>query len=274
MRYATPVNSDSRRSNMFKTIQKKVDTYASICDSLTTHRTHHKHKHMRTKALLLTAALGFAGVATSMAQAVYSVNVVGYINLTMKPGFNLVANQLKASPNNKLDSVLPAAPLESQVLKFANNNYTTDISDGATWVDNATGNASLTTVSPGEGFFFFNPGAADSSVTLVGEVTTGNGLNVPMASGFNLVSSVVPQQISLTAANGFPQVVELQYLTFNSGTQNYNTTLINAGPVDGWLNNETGDPVAAPAPAVGQGFFVFNPGATTLNWTRNFNPNN
>jgi hypothetical protein len=256
---------------MFKTIQKKVDTYASICDSRTTHRTQHKHKHMRTKALLLTAALGFAGVATSMAQAVYSVNVVGYINLTMKPGFNLVANQLKASPNNKLDSVLPAAPLESQVLKFVSGNYTTDISDGSTWIDNATGVPSTTTVAPGEGFFFFNPAATDSSATLVGEVTTGNGLNVPLAAGFNLVSSIVPQQIALTAANGFPQALEVQYLSFNPATQNYNTTLINDGA--GWLNNETGDPVAAPAPAVGQGFFIFNPGSA-LAWTRNFNPNN
>lgn len=226
---------------------------------------------MRTKALLLTAALGLAGAATSMAQAVYSVNVVGYINLTMKPGFNLVANQLKASPNNKLDSVLPAAPLESQVLKFVNNNYTADISDGSTWIDNATGNPSATTVSPGEGFFFFNPGTADSTVTLVGEVTTGNNLTVPLNPGFNLVSSVVPQEIELTAANGFPQVLEVQYLTYNAATQNYNTTLINDGA--GWLNNETGDPVSAPKPTVGQGFFVFNPGSA-LSWSRNFNPNN
>lgn len=256
---------------MFKTIQKKVDTYASICDSRTTHRTQHKHKHMRTKALLLTAALGFAGVATSMAQAVYSVNVVGYINLTMKPGFNLVANQLKASPNNKLNSVLPAAPLESQVLKFVNNDYIIDISDGANWLDNATGNASTTTVAPGEGFFYLNSGAADSTVTFVGEVTTGNNLTVPMAAGFSLVSSIVPQQLALTSANGFPQVLEAQFLTFNGTTQNYDPILINDG--SGWLNNETGDPAVATA-KVGQGFFILNPGPGVMNWTRSFNPNN
>lgn len=226
---------------------------------------------MRTKALLLTAALGLAGAATSMAQAVYSVNVVGYINLTMKPGFNLVANQLKASPNNKLDSVFPAAPLESQVLKFVNGNYTADISDGSTWIDNATGNPSATTVSPGEGIFFFNPGTIDSTVTLVGEVTTGSNLTVPLVPGFNLVSSIVPQEIELTPANGFANILEVQYLSFNPSTQNYNPTLINDGT--GWLNNETGDPVSAPKPAVGQGFFIFNPGAA-FSWTRSFNPNN
>ncbi len=225
---------------------------------------------MRTKALLLTAALGLAGAATSMAQAVYSVNVVGYINLTMKPGFNLVANQLKASPNNKLDTVLPAAAIESQVLKFANNNYSSDISDGANWLDAASGNPSATTVSPGEGFFFFNPGASDVTATLVGEVTTGNNLTVALPAGFSLVSSIVPQEISLSAANGFPQVLEAQYLTFNAVTQSY-SGLINDGA--GWLDANTGDPADA-KPAVGQGFFIFNPGNTALSWSRSFNPNN
>jgi hypothetical protein len=92
-----------------------------------------------------------------------------------------------------------------------------------------------------------------------------------MGAGFNLVASIVPQSIALTAANGFPQVLEVQYLTFNPMTQNYNTTLINDGTV--WLNNETGVEVPAPAPDVGQGFFIFNPGTTPISWSRNFNPN-
>jgi hypothetical protein len=224
---------------------------------------------MRIKALLLTAALGLASVATSMAQ-VYSVNVVGYINLTLKPGFNLVANQLNASPNNKLDTVLPAAPLETQVLKFANNNYSSDISDGTSWLDANSGNPSATLVAPGEGFFYFNPGNADVTTTLVGEVKTGPGLTVALPPGFALVSSIVPQDISLTAANGFPQVLEEQYLTFNAMTQNYNTALINDGT--GWLDSNTGDPADA-RPVVGQGFFIFNPGNTPLSWSRDFNPN-
>ena len=226
---------------------------------------------MRTKALLLTAVLGIASAATSMAQAVYSVNVVGYINLTMKPGFNMVANQLNASPNNKLDSVIPAAPSDSQVLKFANNNYSSDVSDGTSWLDNATGNPSTTTVSPGEGFFFFNAGTSDVTATLVGEVRTGNGLTVTMGAGFNLVSSIVPQQIALTAANGFPLVSDLQYLTFNAATQGYNDALVTDGAT--WFNNVTGADAPAPTPDVGQGFFVFNPGTTPLTWSRNFNPN-
>ena len=46
---------------------------------------------MRTKTLLLTAALAAAGVVSSMAQ-VYSVNSVGYVNLTLPNGFSMIAN--------------------------------------------------------------------------------------------------------------------------------------------------------------------------------------
>jgi len=223
---------------------------------------------MRTKTLLLTAALGVASVATSMAQAVYSVNVVGYVTQTLPNGFSLIANQLNATPNNSLNAVIPAAPVESQILKFANNNYTIDIFDGSAWLDNNTGNPSTTSVNPGEAFFFYNPGAT-LPLTMVGEVRTGNNLQVPLINGFSLVSVITPQELSLSAANSFPQVVEMQYLTFNPATQNYNTILINDGSQ--WLNNDTGEPADA-RPTVGQGFFIYNPLANLV-WTRNFNPN-
>jgi len=59
---------------------------------------------MRTKALLLAAAFAAAGVATSMAQAVYSVNAVGYVNTTLVPGFQLVSNPLNAA-DNKIETL-------------------------------------------------------------------------------------------------------------------------------------------------------------------------
>jgi hypothetical protein len=200
-----------------------------------------------------------------MAQ-VYSVNIVGYINLNLRPGYSLIANQLVATPNNKLDTVLPGVPIESQVQKFTGTGFNVDIYDGTAWLDNATGNPSATTVSPGEGFFFFNPTGSAITSTLVGEVRTGNGLTVPLGPGYSLVSSIVPQDISLTAANGFPQRLEMQYQSFTGTGFN---VLINDGT--GWLDNATGDPADA-RPTVGQGFFIFNPGAL-VNWVRDFNPN-
>jgi hypothetical protein len=224
---------------------------------------------MRTKTLLLTAALTVAAAATSMAQAVYSVNVVGYVNLTMRPGYNLVANQLvTGSPANGLNAVLPAVPEESQVLKFVGGNYTSDIFLGGAWLNSTTGDPSATKVNPGDGFFFLNPAGGNVTVTLVGEVQTGAS-TVTMTPGYSLISSVVPQELSLLPVNGFNPVEEMQYLTFNSAVQNYDTALINLGGQ--WLNSITGDPADA-RPVVGQGFFILHPGASNALWNRTFNP--
>jgi hypothetical protein len=227
---------------------------------------------MRTKTLLLTAALGAASLATSMAQ-VYSVNSVGYINLSLPAGYSLIANQLNTG-NNGLNAVLPSVPVESLVLTFANNNYNTDIFDGTAWLDNATGNPTTTTVEPGKGFFVFNPTAGNVVATLVGEVPQGPSLSVSLPPGYKLISGIVPQELSLTTANGFPQVAEMQYQTYiragQPGGPGYDV-LINDGTQ--WLDNDTGDPADARA-RVGEGFFIFNPSATTTyNWTRCFNVN-
>ena len=134
-----------------------------------------------------------------MAQ-VYSVNAVGYINLTMRPGFNMVANQLNRTPNNSLNNVITGVPVESQVLKFdnASNNYILELFDGTGWIT-PEGNPGTLTANPGSGLFFFNPDAANITVTLVGEVPQGNNLTVPLPSNFSLISSIVPQAIPLTA---------------------------------------------------------------------------
>src|SRR5262245_9396280 len=65
---------------------------------------------MRTKTLLCAAALA-AGVATSMAQSnVYSLNVVGYVNVTTLGGgnFNMMANPLN-NTNNSLTNLFAVA---------------------------------------------------------------------------------------------------------------------------------------------------------------------
>jgi hypothetical protein len=96
-------------------------------------------------------------------------------------------------------------------------------------------------------------------------------LSVPLGpTRFSFISAITPQDLALSAANSFPVTQDMQYLSYNANTQNYNTRLdFDSG---GWINSETLDPVPDPVVTVGQGFFVYNPGAATA-WTRNFNPN-
>src|SRR4051812_22014092 len=141
---------------------------------------------MRTKTLLLTAALSAAGALSSMAQ-VYSVNIVGYINLTVPKGFSMVANQLNATPDNKIQSVLPAPPENTTIYKFNGHgydsfNYSAD-NPPPGWFP-ATG-----TLAPGEGAFIsIDPSviapATSTTITLVGEVQLVSDTSIP--NGFSI----------------------------------------------------------------------------------------
>ena len=201
-----------------------------------------------------------AGLASSMAQNVYSLNVVGYYNVTAAgAGFTLMANQLNSGTNG-LNQILPSAADGSQVLKFANNAYNVDIAVGGAWFDNSTGDPTKTTLSPGEGFFLYNPGAA-TPVTFVGEVPQG-ALSVTLQPSFTLIGNPYPAVLDLSS-NSFPQADGMQYESF---ANNIYTVDISVGGA--WFDNSTGDP-AVVAPGVGQGYFIYNPGAAKP-WAVNF----
>lgn len=246
---------------------------------------------MRTKTLLITAALSAAGALTSMAQTnVYSVNVVGYINLTAPPGFSLLANQLDVDGTNKIGAVLNNANANPvgidgiQLLRFKNNNYTIDAYDGTGnavgfvgWYDNGTGNPSTNTIGPGSGFFLYNPYNTNIILTLTGNVKQGTN-SIPIPAGFSLNSTVAPQAVVLdtTPTNNFPATDGMEYLAYtniignpgNYAVPDFYDATGNAVGFIGWYDNGTGLQVF-PTPAVGQGYFIFNPGASN-NWSRNF----
>ena len=243
---------------------------------------------MRTKTLLLSAAALAAGVVTSMAANTYSVNVVGYVNVTAYPGFTMLANQLEVDGVDTVGTVLNAGTPSSgfdglQLLKFSNNNYSSDTwADNVNdvgfigWYDSITTAPSTNTITPGTGFFVFNPYGTPATLTLTGTVLQGTN-NLAIGAGFSLDGVLVPQAISLdtTATNSFPAVEGMQYLAYtNTGNGgDYATGSTYADNVNdvgfiGWYDNIT-TAQTFPTPAVGQGFFIFNPGAP-LTWSRNF----
>src|ERR1700733_540872 len=64
---------------------------------------------MKTKTLLIAAAALAAGVMSSQAQGVYSQNIVGYVNLSISNGFNLVNIPLDldgTGTNNAVSTVI------------------------------------------------------------------------------------------------------------------------------------------------------------------------
>ena len=226
---------------------------------------------MRTKTLLLTAALCAVGVVTSVAQApVYSVNAVGYVNKTISAGYNLIANPLNASNNvNLLSAVIPVAPDGTSAQKWDGVNQQFAQADtflGGGWINGAF-EPSTTVVRPGEGFFIQYNSGANAVLTFVGEVPQGPLTNsIGAQNGF--YSSIVPQSATLTAL-GFPGVEGMAYLAWDKVNQQYAQALNYLG--GGWINGNF-DP-AEPTPAVAEGFLIVNPGPL-VQWGRTFSVNN
>jgi len=213
---------------------------------------------MRTKTLLLTAALSAAGIATSMAQ-VYSVNAVGYVNTTLVPGFNLVSNPLdnKAANGNTIGNLFAGLPDGTQVYKFNGTGYVIATVDFGEFGPAA---AAGTTVEPGEGVFVKIPTAAgNKTVTFVGEVKTG-AMSIALPKGFSIRSSQVPIA-GAAAFDGFPKEDGDQVFVFNEATQKYVISTVDFGD---WSP-------AAPVVDVGDAFFVKKVNAGT--WSRTFNIN-
>jgi hypothetical protein len=210
---------------------------------------------MRTKTLLLIAAVSAAGVATSMAQAVYSVNAVGYVKVNVKPGFQMIANPLKAA-DNTVAALLPSVPTGTTVYKFNSETGLYTISSFAfgSWQNPGT------VLNPGEGAFILNPGQTDLELTFVGEVEQGN-LSNPLPAGFSIRSSQVPQAGRLSADLGFPAATGDAVYKFNPDTKAY------AGHSFAFGSWTPADPTVA----VGESVFVSK--ASAANWTREFSVN-
>lgn len=211
---------------------------------------------MRTKTIVLLAAVGVASVVTAKAQ-VYSVNAVGYVNVTVKAGFNLLANPLdnKNAPGNTVKNLIVGIPDESFLYTYAGGNYTINNFDFGEWTNPDQ------TLVPGQGFWLeLKPGAADVTITFVGEVKQGH-LVTPLVAGFNLVGSQVPQQGKLSTDLKYPPADEDFVYTYKGGAY----TIYN------YDFGEWTTPPGEPTIGVGEGFWAEKKAA--VDWARDFSVN-
>lgn len=157
---------------------------------------------MRTKNLLLSAAAIVAGVISTHAQSnVYSVNVVGYVNVPSPVAnqFTLVANPLDNGTNN-ITSLFPAAPNGTQIQIWTGASFQSAQKSFGNWNTNLA-------LPPGKGFFIKYPVSAGVVTnTFVGTVVVENsngagGTNVTaLPNVLHLVGSKFPFAGNLTAS--------------------------------------------------------------------------
>jgi hypothetical protein len=230
---------------------------------------------MRTKVLICAAVLA-ASLASSMAQNVYSLNVVGYVNVTLPAGkFMCIANPLDATMGgtvtggNNITNLFPAAPNGATIQPFNSANAqwgaSASFGVGKSGVGVWTGPFDM---PPGKGVMFRNPSTTNMVVTFVGQVQQGT--SIPVATlgqnQFTLVGSPIPiggdltnSIVGLTAHNGDT------LSTFNSTTAQW------ASPTAGFAVGKSGVGVWSPMLQIapGAGFLYRN--ANPVNtWTCNF----
>jgi len=128
------------------------------------------------------------------------LNVVGYVNLTLTNGFQMIANQLDfdgTGTNNTVSTVFGTSlPNLSRVYSWNAAGATfqpvaTYLAASQTWSGGTT--AANAALQPGGGIFLSIPAAATTPVTVttVGTVLQGS-LATPYVAGFNIISSQVP----------------------------------------------------------------------------------
>jgi hypothetical protein len=232
---------------------------------------------MRTKTLLLTAALGAASIASSMAQ-VYSANAVGYVNLSLPAGYSLISNPLNGT-NNHLNTILPLPNSADGTIIYRFKPGTQIYGDSITfyqdfgWFTN-DGDPNWLVLNPGEGVFIQPNGPTPLNVTFVGEVPQGN-LAHPVAANYSIQASEVPQALPLGADGQagtlqFPAVPGDIVYIFDATTQSYKDSFT-FYPDYGWFT-ATDDPgPQGPTIPVGTAFFVYKVAGAT--WDRQFSVN-
>jgi len=211
---------------------------------------------MKTKTILAAGLMMAAAAVQSSAQTVYSVNAVGFVNVTFPPGFTIACNPLVGATNT-VAALFPNLQILSQVFKFdpAGGSFNSSIFLGSgIWT------SPNMTLVPGEAYFLKNTATTNVVVTFVGNVAQGT-LTTSLPAGFSMASSQVPQSGLVATDLQLPAGFLDQVFTFDS-VNGYTGYTFLGGNL--WTPSE-------PTIAVGQGFFVKK--QTAGNWTRNFSVN-
>jgi hypothetical protein len=209
---------------------------------------------MRTKTLLLlTAALGAVGLSTSMAQQVFSVNAVGFVNVDVPKGLSMIANPLKAATNT-IAALFATAPDGTTIYKYDGASFSINTFDLGEW------GRPDDTLIPGEGAFIRNTSTAAFQVTFVGEVSQG-ALTHPIPQGLSIQSSEVPQSAKVATDLAFPATDGDTIYQYDNAAGAYVIHTLDLGE---WSSGE-------PVPKVGESFFVRK--VDNKPWTRTFSVN-
>jgi hypothetical protein len=235
---------------------------------------------MRTKVLICAAFLA-ASLASSMAQNVYSLNVVGYVNITIPAGQGtIICNPLDSNMGspagggfNDITNLFTATtgnPQANSIIE-AFNPVTANWGSPITYNSITHKWSSSLPLGVGQAIYYKNVSTSVATVfTFTGQVQQGTYVNNVFAkSGANMIGSPVPIGGGLTNSTTVTGLVP----NANDLVEVFNGAAPGGGS---WSAQSTWNSVTKKWSAdyqipPGQGFYYKNGSATaTLTWTSNF----
>ncbi len=193
--------------------------------------------------------------AVTSETAVVTVNLenggpIGYINISAKPGYSMLAFQLaQFGTNQTIAGQIPDTRDGASIFSmdgsgFVANNYL----DG--WSEPGQ------ILVPGQAWFFHNPGSDLFTVTVVGNVVLGRLVN-RLPGGYSACADIVPQGAPLTVL-GFPSALGSKVFRYDNASDTYSIFEVTT---NGWEPEE-------PSTEVARSFWAYEPGP--VDWIQNF----
>jgi hypothetical protein len=212
---------------------------------------------MRT-ALVASAFLLCVAMSSSQGQ-VYSSNGVGYVNVTLRPGFNLIANPLMQDDNSigaLFENIQGGVPDGLTVYRFDSGGF--EIA-GYDMFGGWSGGAVTKSTGPGEGVIVYLPGSENRVLTFVGYIPQGE-ICTEIPHGFSVRSNLIPQTTTLDRL-AIPHSPGDVVYTFSNSTKSFQR----------WELDDPFLPIVTIP--VGQAFWLYHNGSATT-WCRTFFLNN
>lgn len=204
---------------------------------------------MKTKSLLLAVA---ASLATSIAFGAVSSNIVGYTQISLVAGNNLVANTLDNGSGNGSHALFSSLPDGSALFTWTGSSFVVDNFSFGSW-DLAEPGIAL---PPGTSLFVNAPSAA--SIYFVGQVVQTSKVTIAASPAYSFVASVLPIAGALDTALGYTPSEGDAVYTWDTKAQSY---VVNNYSFGSWDNG-------SPQLAIGQGIVIASGSATATTWSQ------
>ena len=235
------------------------------------------------KTLLVALASLAIGTISSQAQAVYSQNIVGYVNTTLagSSAFTCITAPLSGATNT-VEGLMPCLTSGDTVYIWdpAGNAYYFSTYYGMDlggppndWYDMYGNVTNSPTVLPGQGFFYSTQSGNQETNTFTGSVVLSNSIALLGSSAFTCVGSTAPIGGSLESTNfNLPLASgDVIYIWQPLANAYYYSTYYGSdlgGPPNDWYDMY-GNVTNAPTVGVGQAFFYSTQSGNAETWNQN-----